>query len=75
MENKIKHLKNLALVRECALNYDYVPNKSEASEIIQDILPDSTNITVKFLEKLLSEYEGNSVNNIENYIIEAIEEL
>ena len=75
MEQKIKKLKDLRVVRECALNYDYVPEKCEASELVKEILPDCISITVEALELLLDKYEGSSVDNIDNYIIRAIDEL
>lgn len=75
MEDKIRLLKDLRIARECALNYDYVPSISEVSDLIGYVLPSNIKITTVDLECILTKYEGNSVNNIDNLIITAIDEL
>lgn len=75
VNNKIQKLKDLRVAYECAINYDYVPDKEEAEELISDILPDHLNIKKKELEKILDEYEGNSDGNIRDLIIDLIDEL
>lgn len=75
MDKKIKQLKDLRILRECALNYDYIPNEDEAVELVEYMLPNYINITVEELKPLLNKYEGYSVGDLESKIIDAIDEL
>lgn len=75
MNDKIKKLKDLAIAYECAINYDYVPDKYEAEEIFEEILPSYMNPNIEEIERILEEYEGNSDRNITNLILKLIKEL
>ena len=75
MKYNIKKLKDLRIAYECAINYDYVPNESEAKELIEFMLPKHINISTHELEEILKKYEGNSVGNIIDMIISLIDKL
>lgn len=75
MNDKIKKLKDLRIAYECAINYDYVPDKEEAIELVNDILPSYIKTNVEEVERILEEYNGNSDGNITNLIIDLIDEL
>ena len=68
----IKKLKDLSLVRECALNYDHVPNKDQADNICENILYETPK---EIIEPLLEIYEGYSVSNVTDVIMSTIDEL
>lgn len=73
----MEYLKKLRIAYECAINYDAVPNESEASEI-KDFMGDEECIfycTIYDLRMILREYEGYSVSNITDLIIKAIDNL
>lgn len=71
----IKKLKDLRIAYECAINYDYVPNKSESDKLIEYMIPEYLKLDKSVLESILTEYEGNSPNNITNLINSEIEKL
>ena len=75
MKDKIKKLKDLRIAYECAINYDYVPDKEEASELVTYMLPKFLNTNIEEVERILEAYSGNSVGNITNLIIDTIDEI
>jgi hypothetical protein len=75
MTDKIQELKDLRIAYECAINYDHVPSREEADELISDILPKSMKVEKERLEKILDKYEGNSDGNIRDYVMNCIDEL
>lgn len=75
MEDKIKKLKDLRLAYECAINYDHVPEKGEAKELVTYMLPEHLSVDIKNVERVLVEYEGNSPGNIVNLIMGLIDEI
>lgn len=75
MSKQIKKLKDLRILHECALNFDHVPEKEQAEELLMDYLPDYITIEKEDLEELLEEHEGWSVGNIEEAIFNVIDEL
>lgn len=75
MNKQIKKLKDLRILHECALNFDYVPGKEQAEELLINYLPEYITIEKIDLEELLTKYEGYSVSNIENELFDLIDEL
>lgn len=75
MKDKIKQLKELRIAYECAINYDYVPNKSESKELIELMIPGYIDISISELEEILEQYEGSSDGIIINKIIRLIDDL
>ncbi len=75
MNDKIKKLKDLRIAYECAINYDYVPDKEEAAELVKYMLPNCIKTSIEEVERILEEYNGNSDGNITNLIIDLIDEL
>lgn len=74
MENKIELLKDLRLAYIAAINYDHVPDKSQAKELIEDY-PEFKLVSQERLEQILDRFEGSSDGNITNKIIDLIDEL
>ena len=73
-EDKIKQLKELVILRTCALEYDYVPNSSQVENLQTNILDDGT-IDDESLFKLLTEYEDESPFDITCLICDMIDKL
>jgi|TARA_R110000851_G_scaffold86656_1_gene188687 hypothetical protein len=71
----IKELKDLRIAYECAVNYDHVPSKEEADELINDILPQHMKVDKDRLERILDKHEGSSDGNIVNYVMSCIDKL
>lgn len=67
-------LKKLSVAYECAINYDAVPDKYEAGELLEFMLPKSIVISEIALQDVLDEYEGWSPDNIINEIINTIDD-
>jgi hypothetical protein len=75
MTDKIQELKDLRIAYECAINYNHVPSRDVADELISDILPKSMKVEKERLEKILDKYEGNSDGNIMDYVMNCIDEV
>lgn len=76
MEEQFKKLKDLALARKIAVEYDYVPYQEDAEDV-HNLLTEGLNETVE-LEKvsdILREYGGNSYGRIENMAFDLIDEM
>lgn len=69
----IQKLKELKITRDCAMEYDYVPEKEEADHLVEYIL--RGDITVVELEPILEKFQGWSVDNIDNMVYKLIGEL
>lgn len=72
---KIDKLRRLRIAHECAINYDYVPESSEAEELLDNIMPSNIKVDKEELESILEEFSGCSPSRITDYIIDLIDEL
>lgn len=75
-KDKIEHLKELALAREVALSYDYVPESEDVDEV-HELLTEGLEIHVDLydLQDILNKYSGWSPGEIENTAFNIINEL
>lgn len=69
----IEKLKELKIARDCAMEYDYVPGKEEADNLVKYIL--RGDITVAELEPILEKFQGWSVDDINSRVYRLIDEL
>ena len=67
----IQELKDIVMAHKCALEYDYVPDKSSVDDIIRDIYP----FEKQKLEEVLTKYKGYSSWNLMDEILLNIEKL
>lgn len=78
-EEKIKKLKELAIARECALEYDYCPNSSEIDDILNDETGldsgDFVTLSRDYFSKILDDNRGRRPDEIENHICRIIKSL
>ena len=79
MGRALEDLKKLRVAYECAVNYDYVPSKDEASELLENIFQDyfieKYSLTKESLEFILTDYEGHSDSDLKSLIMDKIDEL
>lgn len=72
----IYNLKDLALLRDIALEHDSIPDLNETSleEILEYVDESIYDIRKEVIEKLIGEYSGWSVSNIEEETFRLINE-
>jgi len=75
LNDKIKQLKELAIVHNISLTYDFCPNEKKVDLIIEEMEEQEVSFDKEVLVGLLRRYEGWDCGDVEQEILSLIRKL